>query len=300
MPRSTAQRRADGLDGRVVPHADDLLRVGCRREFRDIDGNEYLDFNVADLSMSAGFGPPPIVAAVSAQVGVGRTFSADAGCRRGRRAACRSGSGLPFWQATLSATGANTEVMRIARIATGRERIVVFRGHYHGHLEETLVKAVDGRSAPKWRVCHGMPARRLESCLSTIWRRSSGSCEPGRWRSSLRSRPSPIATSCCHEEVPRRRSRTHGEIRHALVSRRSSHLPVRLRRPDPGMGSRDGLRRTGQGTRYRYSIRPVRNERLARPIVRPSISTSTWGRAGSAPEARSMRARLPWPQRAPP
>lgn len=52
--------------------------------------------------------------------------------------------GLPFWQATLSATGANTEVLRIARIATGRERVVVFGGHYHGHLEETLVKTVDG------------------------------------------------------------------------------------------------------------------------------------------------------------
>ena len=117
---------------------------GAGATFCDIDGNEYLDFNVADLSMSAGFGPPPIVAAVSAQIGRGAHFllpTPDAVAVAERLADL---VGLPFWQATLSATGANTEVLRIARIATGRERIVVFGGHYHGHLEETLVKTVEG------------------------------------------------------------------------------------------------------------------------------------------------------------
>jgi glutamate-1-semialdehyde aminotransferase len=118
---------------------------GAGARFSDIDGNEYLDFNVADLSMCAGFGPQPIVAAVSAQVEQGAHFllptvdAVDVAERLSELV------GLPFWQATLSATGANIEVMRIARIATGRERIVVFHGHYHGHLEETLVKSVDGR-----------------------------------------------------------------------------------------------------------------------------------------------------------
>jgi glutamate-1-semialdehyde aminotransferase len=117
---------------------------GLGARFRDIDGNDYLDFNVADLSMSAGFAPQPVVAAVSAQVARGAHFllpTADAVDVAERLAEL---VGLPFWQATLSATGANIEVIRIARIATGREQIVVFGGHYHGHLEETLVKTVDG------------------------------------------------------------------------------------------------------------------------------------------------------------
>jgi glutamate-1-semialdehyde 2,1-aminomutase len=122
---------------------------GAGARFRDIDGNEYLDFNVADLSMSAGFGPPPIVAAVSAQVERGAHFllptpdAVDVAERLSELV------GLPFWQMTLSATGANIEVMRIARVATGRERIVVFGGHYHGHLEETLVKTVNGVVTPE-------------------------------------------------------------------------------------------------------------------------------------------------------
>jgi glutamate-1-semialdehyde aminotransferase len=56
--------------------------------------------------------------------------------------------GLPYWQYTLSASGSNTEVIRIARFMTKRPRIVIFGGHYHGHIEETLVRDDGGRSVP--------------------------------------------------------------------------------------------------------------------------------------------------------
>lgn len=118
---------------------------GAGARFRDIDGNDYLDFNVADLSMSAGYGPAAVVAAVSAQVARGAHFllpTPDAVEVAERLADL---VGLPHWQSTLSASGANTEIIRIARIATGRQRVVLFGGHYHGHIDETLVKAEDGR-----------------------------------------------------------------------------------------------------------------------------------------------------------
>jgi glutamate-1-semialdehyde 2,1-aminomutase len=54
--------------------------------------------------------------------------------------------GLPAWQFTLSASGANAEAIRLARHRTGREVITVFGGHYHGHLDDTLVRG-DERSA---------------------------------------------------------------------------------------------------------------------------------------------------------
>jgi len=153
-PRSAAMRlRASAHLPNAVPMAwmAGLYRTptiycesGEGAGFCDIDGNEYLDFNAADLSMSGGFGPQPIVAAVSEQVRRGAHFllpTPDAVWVAERLSELL---GLPFWQATLSATGANTEVLRIARLATGRERIVVFGGHYHGHLEETLVETVNG------------------------------------------------------------------------------------------------------------------------------------------------------------
>jgi glutamate-1-semialdehyde 2,1-aminomutase len=120
---------------------------GSGARFRDIDGNEYLDFNVGDLSMTGGFGPQPIVEAVSAQIARGAHFLLPTPDAVEVAEELSARVGLPCWQATLSATGANSEVIRIARVATGRERIVLFGGHYHGHLEETLVKTVNGHIA---------------------------------------------------------------------------------------------------------------------------------------------------------
>ncbi len=55
----------------------------------------------------------------------------------------------PKWQFTLSATQANTEVIRLARVVTGREVVVVFDGKYHGELDTTLVVLSDGEVVPE-------------------------------------------------------------------------------------------------------------------------------------------------------
>jgi Aminotransferase class-III len=46
---------------------------------------------------------------------------------------------VPLWRFTLSATQANTEAIRLARAVTGREVVLLFQGHYHGHFEEGMV-----------------------------------------------------------------------------------------------------------------------------------------------------------------
>jgi glutamate-1-semialdehyde 2,1-aminomutase len=56
---------------------------------------------------------------------------------------------MPKWQFTLSATQANTEVIRLARRATGRETILMFDGKYHGHGDATLVVLEDGTVLPE-------------------------------------------------------------------------------------------------------------------------------------------------------
>jgi glutamate-1-semialdehyde aminotransferase len=119
---------------------------GVGPRFWDVDGNEYLDFNLCDLSMTMGFSPAPIVEAVTRAVSTGAHFllatqdAVPVAEELARRV------GVPHWQFTLSASGANAEVVRISRVATGRPKIVIFEGHYHGHLEETLVRKDDGQS----------------------------------------------------------------------------------------------------------------------------------------------------------
>jgi glutamate-1-semialdehyde 2,1-aminomutase len=125
-------------------HVPLFVAEGHGSRFRDVDGHEYADFNIADMSMFTGYGPGPVVDAVSDRVAAGSQFllpsedSVWVAAELGRR------YGLPKWQFTLSATAANTEAIRVARVKTGRERVVMFDGHYHGHFDESLVEIVDG------------------------------------------------------------------------------------------------------------------------------------------------------------
>ncbi|HVZ01891.1 MAG TPA: aminotransferase class III-fold pyridoxal phosphate-dependent enzyme [Dongiaceae bacterium] len=107
--------------------------------FRDIDGNRYCDFNVCDLAMTMGYGPKPIVAAVSRAVAGGAHFLLPPEDTLAVTEELARRVGLPAWQFTLSASAANTEVIRIARFITGRSKILVFDGQYHGHIDESLV-----------------------------------------------------------------------------------------------------------------------------------------------------------------
>jgi len=63
--------------------------------------------------------------------------------------------GLPKWQFTLSATQANTEVIRLARELTGREIVLMFDAKYHGEGDATLVIEQDGELVAESR---GLPA----------------------------------------------------------------------------------------------------------------------------------------------
>ncbi len=112
--------------------------------FTDVDGHEYSDFNIADMSMFTGYGPPPVVEAVSRRVAEDPSSCCRPRTPSGWPASSVGDTGMPKWQFTLAATSANTEVIRIARTITGRETVLFFEGKYHGHFDEALVDVVDG------------------------------------------------------------------------------------------------------------------------------------------------------------
>jgi glutamate-1-semialdehyde 2,1-aminomutase len=117
---------------------------GAGSRFWDLDGNEYLDFNLADQSTAAGYAPPPIVAAIARQAGLGNQFllpTAEA------MEVCRlltEQFGPPQWQFTISASGANIDALRLARVATGRSVVLLFDGKYHGQVDQLLWSSDDG------------------------------------------------------------------------------------------------------------------------------------------------------------
>jgi glutamate-1-semialdehyde 2,1-aminomutase len=132
----------------IFRNAPIFVDHGSGATFTDADGNAYLDFNVSDLSMTMGFGNAAIAAALAGQARRGSQFLLPGEDAIVVAELLAARVGLPYWQFTLSATGANTEVIRVSRFITGRHKIVIFGGHYHGHLEETLVREDAGRSVP--------------------------------------------------------------------------------------------------------------------------------------------------------
>ena len=106
--------------------------------FWDADGNVYLDMNQADLSMSCGFTPEPVLEAVARQIQNGPSFLLPGEDAIAVAELLGARFGPSHWQFTLSASSANNEAMRIARVATGRDKALMFGGHYHGHVDEML------------------------------------------------------------------------------------------------------------------------------------------------------------------
>ena len=116
---------------------------------RDVDGHTYVDFALGDTGAMAGHSPRATVEAVARRVGDlgGITTmlpTADAqqvGAELTRR------FGMPLWSFTLSATDANRWAVRLARLATGKPKILVFGYCYHGSVDETFaIPGPDGKA----------------------------------------------------------------------------------------------------------------------------------------------------------
>jgi glutamate-1-semialdehyde 2,1-aminomutase len=133
----------------LYEHPPIVVDRGSGATFTDIDGNGYLDFNLADTSMFTGYGVDALTRAVTERVAAGPQFllptedGLEVAAELGRR------FGLPSWQFTLSATQANTEAIRVARAITGRSEILMFDGKYHGHADELLGEVGDAGVAPQ-------------------------------------------------------------------------------------------------------------------------------------------------------
>jgi len=107
--------------------------------FTDVDGNSYIDFCLGDTGAMTGHSPDATVNAINEQIQKGITLMLPyedviwVGEELQRRFK------LPYWQFALTATDANRFALRMARLITGRPKILVFNYCYHGSVDETLI-----------------------------------------------------------------------------------------------------------------------------------------------------------------
>ncbi len=108
-------------------------------KFRDLDGNEYIDHNLCFGTLMAGHSHPAVIKAVEGRLHKGTAYGmphnmewelAEEICSRFPVEMCRFGN---------SGTEATMHTIRLARAATGRDKIIKFEGGYHGLHDAALV-----------------------------------------------------------------------------------------------------------------------------------------------------------------
>ncbi len=116
-----------------------FVREGKGGHLWDVDGNEYVDFGLSFGALMAGHSHPAVVRAVESRLRLGTAYGmphdmewelAEEICKRYPVDMVRFG---------CSGTEATMHAVRLARAATGRDRIIKFEGAYHGLHDAALV-----------------------------------------------------------------------------------------------------------------------------------------------------------------
>ncbi len=127
--------RAVGLTPRFISKADGAY-------IWDVDGNRYIDYVCSWGPMILGHNHPLIREAVEKAVKDGLSFGAST--QREVEIAELMVQMVPHIEMVRmvnSGTEAVMSALRLARGATGRDKIIKFEGCYHGHSDSMLVKA---------------------------------------------------------------------------------------------------------------------------------------------------------------
>jgi glutamate-1-semialdehyde 2,1-aminomutase len=152
--RALAQAAADAfLDGVPMHWMKDWPQpfplVVARAEgarLEDIDGYGIDDFCLGDTGSMFGHSPEPVARALRRQARRGLTYMlpTEAAVEAGRLLCEIFG---PFrWQIATTATDANRFALRVARAVTGRPKVLVFNGCYHGTVDDAMVTLAAGRT----------------------------------------------------------------------------------------------------------------------------------------------------------
>ncbi|MBF0220000.1 MAG: glutamate-1-semialdehyde 2,1-aminomutase [Gammaproteobacteria bacterium] len=111
----------------------------------DESGKRYIDYVGSWGPMIVGHAHPEVIGAVTTQAQYGLSFGAPT--RLETQMAdllCQLVPSMELVRMVSSGTEATMSAIRLARGATGRDKIVKFEGCYHGHSDSLLVKAGSG------------------------------------------------------------------------------------------------------------------------------------------------------------
>jgi glutamate-1-semialdehyde 2,1-aminomutase len=157
--RTTRSRRLFARAQRILPGGVDspvrafkavgasplFIARGHGARLVDVDGNTFVDYVMSWGPLIHGHAPRGLVTALRASVADGTSYGAPSSlevdlAERVRRMM----PSLERLRFVNSGTEAAMSAIRLARAATGRERLIKFEGCYHGHADAFLVQAGSG------------------------------------------------------------------------------------------------------------------------------------------------------------
>ena len=139
-------------------------------ELFDVDGNAYVDWMLSWGPLIAGHAHPAVVNAVTAAAAKGTSFGAPTEAEVEIAAAISDRvPGAAMVRMVNSGTEATMSAIRLARAATGRDRLLKFAGAYHGHVDGLLADAGSGLATAGIPASPGVPAAQAAATTIVAW-----------------------------------------------------------------------------------------------------------------------------------
>ena len=143
-----------------------FIRSGQGAFIEDVDGNRYIDFVGSWGVMLLGHAHPDVSASLREALEGGTSFGAPTeGEVDLAEAIVAMVPSVEVVRMVNSGTEATMSALRLARATTGRDRIVKFRGGYHGHADAFLVEAGSGAATLGVPSSPGVPATTASNSL---------------------------------------------------------------------------------------------------------------------------------------
>ena len=118
---------------------------GAGAYLETVDGGRYVDWVMSWGPLLFGHADPETVRAVTAAAAEGTTFGVSTRAEvELAEEICDAMPSIEMVRLVSSGTEATMSALRLARAATGRDRVVKFAGCYHGHVDALLAEAGSG------------------------------------------------------------------------------------------------------------------------------------------------------------
>ncbi|WOP17277.1 glutamate-1-semialdehyde 2,1-aminomutase [Raineyella sp. LH-20] len=129
---------------RAVGGTPRFIRSAKGAYVTDVDGNEYVDLVGSWGPMLLGHAHPEVLDAVARAAADGTSFGAPTEAEVDLATEIIARTAVEQVRLVNSGTEATMSALRLARGATGRDKVIKFEGCYHGHVDALLVAAGSG------------------------------------------------------------------------------------------------------------------------------------------------------------